>query len=62
MISNINDCAVLNNGLKMPWLGFGVYKINDGQEVEQAVRSALEIGYRSIDTASIYGNEHGVIL
>ena len=54
MSNSIKDCAVLNNGLKMPWLGFGVYKINDGQEVEQAVSFALETGYRSIDTASIY--------
>ena len=60
MISNINDCAVLNNGLKMPWLGFGVFQIKDGREVEDAVKYALEIGYRSIDTASIYGNERGV--
>jgi diketogulonate reductase-like aldo/keto reductase len=44
----------------MPWLGFGVFKISDGQEVEQAVRYALEIGYRSIDTASVYRNERGV--
>jgi len=60
MISGITDCAQLNNGLKMPWLGFGVFQINDGQEVEQAVKQALEIGYRSIDTATIYGNELGV--
>jgi diketogulonate reductase-like aldo/keto reductase len=60
MISSINDCTLLNNGLKMPWLGFGVFQINDGQEVERAVRSALEIGYRSIDTATIYENERGV--
>lgn len=44
----------------MPWLGFGVFQINDGQEVEKAVKYALEIGYRSIDTASAYGNERGV--
>jgi diketogulonate reductase-like aldo/keto reductase len=44
----------------MPWLGFGVYKINDGQEVEEAVKSALETGYRCIDTASVYKNERGV--
>ncbi len=44
----------------MPWLGFGVLQINDGQEVEKAVRYALEIGYRSIDTAAAYGNESGV--
>jgi len=60
MISNIKDCTLLNNGLKMPWLGFGVFQINDGQEVEHAVKSALEIGYRSIDTATVYGNERGV--
>jgi diketogulonate reductase-like aldo/keto reductase len=60
MISNIKDCTQLNNGLKMPWLGFGVYQIKDGREVEQAVKSALEVGYRSIDTAALYGNERGV--
>ena len=60
MISSIKDCTLLNNGLKMPWLGFGVFQINDGQEVEDAVRYALEIGYRSIDTATVYGNERGV--
>jgi diketogulonate reductase-like aldo/keto reductase len=60
MISSIGDCTVLNNGLKMPWLGFGVWRMKDGLEVEAAVKQALEIGYRSIDTATIYGNERGV--
>ena len=60
MISSIKDCTLLNNGLKMPWLGFGVFKISDGQEVEKAVSYALEAGYRSIDTAAVYGNERGV--
>jgi diketogulonate reductase-like aldo/keto reductase len=60
MISSIKDCTLLNNGLKMPWLGFGVFQIDDGQEVEQAVRYALEVGYRSIDTAAVYKNEQGV--
>ena len=60
MISSIKDCTLLNNGLEMPWLGFGTWQINDGQEVEHSVRSALEIGYRSIDTAAVYGNERGV--
>jgi diketogulonate reductase-like aldo/keto reductase len=60
MIHTITDCAQLNNGLEMPWLGFGVYRMEDGQQVEQAVRVALETGYRSIDTATIYGNESGV--
>ena len=44
----------------MPWLGFGVFKMSDGQEVEQAIRYALEAGYRSIDTATVYKNERGV--
>ena len=60
MIKNIKDCAVLYNGLKMPWLGFGVWQMNDGAEVAAAVRHALAVGYGSIDTASVYGNELGV--
>jgi len=60
VISSIQDSTLLNNGIKMPWLGFGTWQIKDGQEVENSVRSALEIGYRSIDTAAVYGNERGV--
>jgi 2,5-diketo-D-gluconate reductase A len=48
----------LNNGIEMPQLGFGVWQIPDG-EAAQAVRTALAAGYRSIDTAAIYGNEEG---
>jgi diketogulonate reductase-like aldo/keto reductase len=49
----------LNNGVEMPRLGFGVFQVpND--ETEAAVTAALEAGYRSIDTAKIYGNEEGV--
>ena len=44
----------------MPWFGLGVFKSREGNEVQDAVRCALEVGYRSIDTASIYGNEQGV--
>ena len=50
----------LNNGLTMPQLGLGVLKMTDGDEVRQAVLSALKEGYRSIDTARAYGNEEGV--
>ena len=60
MISSIKDCTQLNNGLKMPWLGFGVFKVSEGQEVEQAIHQAPEAGYRSIDTAALYQNERGV--
>ncbi|MFD1850835.1 aldo/keto reductase [Oceanobacillus bengalensis] len=50
---------ILNNGLSMPQLGFGVWKVPD-DEATPAVKKALEVGYRSIDTAMIYGNEVGV--
>ncbi len=60
MISSITDTTTLNNGVKMPWLGFGVFKMEDGAETEQSVATALEAGYRSIDTAAVYGNEESV--
>lgn len=50
----------LNNGLIMPRLGFGTWKIEDDNEAEAAVLMALETGYRLIDTASRYDNEKGV--
>lgn len=53
------DHVTLNNGVEMPQLGFGVWQIPDDQAYE-AVSTALEAGYRSIDTAAIYGNEKGV--
>ncbi len=49
---------VLNNGVRMPQLGFGVFQIPDAETTE-AVAAALAAGYRSIDTAAIYGNETG---
>lgn len=51
---------VLNNGVKMPWLGLGVFKTQDGEEVINAVKDAVAAGYRSIDTAAVYQNEKGV--
>lgn len=50
----------LSNGVEMPMLGFGTYKITDGTEVEQSVLTAFEAGYRSIDTASMYENEEAI--
>ncbi|MEQ8200098.1 MAG: aldo/keto reductase [Syntrophomonadaceae bacterium] len=55
----IDSVKILANGVEMPRLGLGVYKVGD-QEVVQPVRWALEAGYRSVDTASFYGNEAGV--
>ncbi len=49
----------LNNGVEMPQLGFGVFQVPD-EETTAAVKAALDAGYRSIDTAKVYGNEAGV--
>ncbi|MEF9951775.1 MAG: aldo/keto reductase [Clostridium sp.] len=57
---NITSYTTLNNGVKMPILGFGTYKVDNGNTVIQSVKEALNIGYRSIDTASFYNNEEGV--
>ena len=60
MIQHISDTIMLNNGVSMPGLGLGVFKVGDGSPVKASVKSALRAGYRSIDTAAIYGNETGV--
>jgi diketogulonate reductase-like aldo/keto reductase len=51
---------VLGDGNEIPLLGFGVWQVRDGPECEQAVRWALELGYRHIDTAQAYRNERSV--
>lgn len=53
------EFVTLNNGVKMPQLGYGVYQTRP-EETEKAVGTALELGYRLIDTAASYGNEEGV--
>ena len=53
------DYTTLNNGVKMPMLGYGVYQV-DPAECERCVLDAIQVGYRSIDTAQAYGNEEGV--
>lgn len=57
---NLQDRITLNNGTTMPWFGLGVFKVEEGPELVQAVKTAIKHGYRSIDTAAIYGNEEGV--
>jgi len=47
-------------GVEMPLLGFGTYKSAEGEEVYGSLRTALEVGYRGVDTASLYANEEGV--
>ena len=53
------EYVTLNNGVKMPKLGYGVYQI-DPAEAERCVLDAISVGYRSIDTAQAYSNEEGV--
>ncbi|GGI13667.1 aldo/keto reductase [Gottfriedia solisilvae] len=60
MQTSLKDTSKLYNGVEMPWIGLGVFKVNDGEEVVQSVKAALRNGYKSIDTAAIYGNEEGV--
>ncbi|WP_427126633.1 aldo/keto reductase [Priestia megaterium] len=59
-MENLQSTTTLANGVKMPWLGLGVYKVEDGQEVVDSVKYAIKAGYKSIDTAKIYENEEGV--
>lgn len=54
------EYVTLNNGVKMPMLGYGVYQVNDLEECERCVLDALEVGYRLIDTAQAYHNEEAV--
>ena len=51
---------VLNNGVEMPILGFGVFQVTDAEECERSVYEALQTGYRLIDTAASYLNEDAV--
>jgi len=60
IITDLKGTVKLSNGVAMPYLGLGVFKTQDGEEVENAVKWALESGYRHIDTAAIYKNERGV--
>lgn len=54
------EYVILNNGVKMPIMGFGVFQIPDPKDCEQAVLDAINTGYRLIDTAQAYGNEEAV--
>jgi diketogulonate reductase-like aldo/keto reductase len=60
MPASLKDTTTLHNGVKMPWMGLGVFKVKEGEEVIQSVKAALKNGYIHIDTAAIYGNEEGV--
>jgi len=59
-MTGITDTFVLTNGVKIPCLGFGTWQTPDGAVAAESVKTALEAGYRHIDTAAVYGNEAGV--
>lgn len=60
MIASIEDTVRLNNGIRMPWLGLGTWRSQEGDEARDSVRTAIELGYRHIDTAAVYKNEESV--
>ncbi|MBU8906813.1 aldo/keto reductase [Desertibacillus haloalkaliphilus] len=60
MPRSLQDATTLHNGVEMPWFGLGVFKVEEGEEVIEAVKAALKHGYKSIDTAKVYKNEEGV--
>lgn len=60
MSGSIRDAVTMSNGVSIPLLGVGTFKVPEGRSVEDEVKVALEIGYRHIDTAAVYGNERGV--
>jgi diketogulonate reductase-like aldo/keto reductase len=60
MSLTLRDTVQLTSGRRMPMLGFGTWKLKEGEEVHQAVVAALKAGYRHIDTAAMYENEGGI--
>lgn len=60
MITGLKDTTTLHNGVEMPTFGLGVYLVEDGMEVIESVKAAINAGYKAIDTAAIYKNEEGV--
>ena len=59
-VAGSGSVRVLSDGSEIPLLGLGVWQVGKGRECVKAVRSALELGYRHIDTAQAYGNEESV--
>ncbi|WP_149273849.1 aldo/keto reductase [Pareuzebyella sediminis] len=59
-ITDLQGTFELHNGVRMPYLGLGTYQADNDEEVVHAVKYALKMGYRHIDTAALYNNEEGV--
>lgn len=60
MNQSLQNAVILNNGVKMPAIGFGVFRMKNLKQCEESVAQAIQVGYRLIDTASAYGNEEAV--
>lgn len=60
MTLSLDSTVLLHNDIAIPQVGLGVFKVSDGDDVEAAIATALDVGYRHIDTAAIYRNEDGV--
>lgn len=56
----LKERTVLSNNIEIPSIGFGTYKLGSEEDIKNAIKKALEIGYRHIDTASFYGNEEAI--
>jgi len=59
-LKSLQDTTTLHNGVKMPWFGLGVYKVQEGEEALNSVKAAIKAGYKAIDTAALYENEESV--
>ena len=59
-MKSLIDTFKLNNGKRIPCIGYGTFQTPDGKTVEEGVKKALNVGYRHIDTAYFYKNEKGV--
>lgn len=59
-MQSVQDTYTLSNGVKIPSIGFGTWQVENGEEAVNSVLTALSLGYRHIDTAQGYGNEHSV--
>ena len=57
MITTIKETVSLHNGVEIPQLGYGVFKVENGRQTVESVKKALEVGYRLIDTATVYQYE-----
>lgn len=59
-MKSLTDCYMLSNGVQIPCIGLGTWQAKSGKETADAVTHALRLGYRHIDTAAAYRNEHSV--